>query len=85
MQGVQGVEKQSHQADGGEGGRDFARHDAALADPSDHQLGSLIPAALEQGEGRFHLTAAEAFGGRSDSGGFLLQAAGQSGQVPDPG
>ncbi|CAI8166540.1 MAG: Uncharacterised protein [Synechococcus sp. CC9902] len=84
VQGIGGIKEEGHQADGGKGGCDLARHDAALAHASDHKLGFAIGAAFQQAQGRFHFIAAQPFRCRGDGGGFLLQTASESGQRRDP-
>lgn len=84
MQGIGGIEEESHQADGGKSGCDLARHNPALAHTCDHQLGLAIGAAFQQDQGRFHFIAAQSFRGRGDGRGFLLQTASESGQRQDP-
>ena len=66
MECVGGIEEQGHQPDRGEGGRDLAGHDAALAHTRNHQLGLAIGTSFQQSEGRFHLVAAQAFGSSGD-------------------
>ena len=84
VQSIGGIEEQGHQADRGKGRGDFAGHDAAFANTSDHQLGFAISTTFQQCQSCLHLFAAESLSGGGDGGGFLLQAAGESGQREDP-
>ena len=80
VQGIEGIEVEGHQADGGKGGGDLAGHDAALAHAGDHQLGFAIRTAFQEGQGSFHLINAQTISRSSDGGRFLLQAAGEGRQ-----
>ena len=57
VQGIDRVQKDGHQADGGEGGGDFARHDPTFPHSRDHELGAGRGAAIQQLQGGFHLLA----------------------------
>ena len=84
MQGIKGIEVEGHEADGGEGRGDLARHDAAFPNACDHKLGLAFGTALQQGQGCFHLLTAESFRCGGDRRGFLLEAAGESRQRRNP-
>ena len=84
MQGIGGVEEQGHEPDRGKGGRDLAGHNSAFAHTGDHQLGLAICAAFQQCEGCFYLVAAQPLCSCGDRRGFLLKAAGESGQGWNP-
>ena len=75
MQGVERVEIKGHQADGGEGGRDFAGHNSAFTYTRDYKLGFAICAQLKQFQGFFDLIATEAFRSCGNGSGLFLQAA----------
>ena len=85
MQGIHRVQKDGHQADGGEGGGDFARHDPTFSNSRDHELGAGRGAAIKQLQGGFHLLAIQTVGTGGDCRRLLLQAARQSGQREAPG
>ena len=77
MQSIQGIEVDGHEANGGEGGRNLAGHDAALADPGHHQLGALLTAALQAIKSGLSLIRPQLLGGIQKSLSFLLQDWGQ--------
>ena len=81
MQGIQGVEVDGHQPDGGKCGGNLAGHNAALAHAGDHQLGPPFGAPIQQAEGGLDLGAVEAGGCRRDGRGFFQETAGEGGQV----
>ena len=75
MQCVERVEIKSHQADGGEGGRDLAGHNSAFAHTSDYKFGFAICAKLQKLQRFFDLIAPETFSSCGNCSGLFLQAA----------
>ena len=66
MEGVEGIEINGHQANGGKGGSDLAGNDAAFAHAGNHQLAPLAMAELKQLQGSLHLGRVQPLGGGGD-------------------